>query len=56
MSEQDELDRRLRFILVAAGVGLAALLVLAGLMLSGARAADLPCPPKRLHAGKCASP
>jgi hypothetical protein len=46
MSEQDELDRRLRGILLMTAVALAALLVLAGLMLSGAHAADLPCPPK----------
>jgi hypothetical protein len=43
---QDQLDRRLRVIHVASGVALAALAVLAGLLLSGARAADLPCPPK----------
>jgi hypothetical protein len=46
MSEQDELDRRRLVIRVAAAAAVAALLVLAGLMLSGARAADLPCPPK----------
>jgi hypothetical protein len=49
MSEQDELDRRLMVIRVEVGVALAALLVLSGLMLSGARAAELPCPPK--HSG-----
>jgi hypothetical protein len=45
-AEQDQLDRRLRVIRVVTGVALAALAVLAGLLLSGARAADLPCPPK----------
>ena len=40
MTEQDELDRRLAVIRVAAGVTVAALLVLAGLLLSGARAAE----------------
>jgi hypothetical protein len=44
--EQDELDRRLRVIRFATAVAIAALL-LAGLLLSGAHAADLPCPPKR---------
>ena len=43
---QDELDRRLRIIRFATGVAFAALLLLAGLLLSGARAADLWCPPK----------
>ena len=46
MSEQDELDRRRRIIHIAAAVAVAALLVLASLMLSGAKAGDLPCPPK----------
>ena len=45
-AEQRELDRRLMVIRVAAGVAISAFLVLAGLVLSGARAADLPCPPK----------
>jgi uncharacterized membrane protein affecting hemolysin expression len=40
MTEQDELDRRLTVIRVSAGVALAALLVLAGLLLSGVRAAE----------------
>jgi hypothetical protein len=44
-AEQDELDRRLRIIRCATGVAFAALLLLAGLLLSGARAADLRCPP-----------
>jgi hypothetical protein len=47
MSEQDELDRRRRAIHVAAAIAFAALLVLASLMLSGAKAYDLPCPPRR---------
>jgi hypothetical protein len=44
-AEQDELDRRLRIIRFATGVAFAALQLLAGLLLSGARAADLWCPP-----------
>ena len=40
MTEQDELDRRLTVIRVSAGVAVAALLVLAGLLLSGAHAGD----------------
>ena len=47
MSEQDELDRRRGIIHVAAAIAFAALLVPASLMLSGAKAGDLPCPPKR---------
>jgi hypothetical protein len=47
MPEQDELDRRRRIIHIAAAIAFAALLVLASLMLSGARADELPCPPKR---------
>lgn len=41
MTEQDELDRRLNVIRVSAGVAVAALLVLAGLLLSGARAGEV---------------
>jgi hypothetical protein len=47
LPEQDELDRRLRVIRFATAVAMAALLLLAGLLLSGVHAADLPCPPKR---------
>jgi Na+/proline symporter len=44
MPEQDELDRRLQVIRLATGAALAALLLLAGLLLSGAHAADVASP------------
>jgi hypothetical protein len=47
MSEQDELDWWRRVIHIAAAIACSAVLVLASLMLSGAKAGDLPCPPKR---------